>query len=460
MNTVKQQSSQVSAAPLRILFFAPKECWPPDTGAKLRNYYLARELSERARVTYLGFADTQTAAGNSSAKMSHPNAQDADLPSNIVTLCERVITVPREQSYSVTKIVQGAFGSTPLPVLNYTTHTMAETLTRLLAEQDFDLVQVESIHLAKYLPILRAAKSRPRIICDWHNVESELMWRYSERAPNLARRWYAQLTARRMAALEQQLLTEFDAHITVSERDREQLLKIAPQAHITAIENGVDSSYFAAAEIARAHAHWHSTLAPQQASTTDTLPPRRRIIFVGSMDYHPNIEAVLDFAQTVWPQVQRQHPEFVFTIVGRNPAQSVLQLASQPGIEVTGTVADVRPYYHEAIASVVPLKMGAGSRLKILEAMAAGVPIISTTLGAEGLAVRHGEHIAITDSHQAMIQELLDLPHQTEQWQRRTKAARAQTLARYDWTSLGAALFDVHSKLAGRQLARHSAAAS
>ena len=177
------------------------------------------------------------------------------------------------------------------------------------------------------------------------------------------------------------------------------------------------------------------------------------------MDYHPNIEAVLDFAQTVWPQVQRQHPEFVFTIVGRNPAQSVLQLASQPGIEVTSTVADVRPYYHEAIASVVPLKMGAGSRLKILEAMAAGVPIISTTLGAEGLAVRHGEHIAITDSHQAMIQELLDLPHQTEQWQRRTKAARAQTLARYDWTSLGAALFDVHSTLAGRQLARHSAAA-
>src|SRR5688572_24295849 len=165
-------------AGMRVLCFAPRLCWPLDTGAKLRNYHLARVLAQSASVTLLAFTDQPQSVGDLGA------------------LFARVITVPRESGYTFAKIVRGSFGPTPLPVLNYTTDEMKRTLTRVLEESDFDLVQIESIHLAEYLPIIRAARSRPAVICDWHNVESELMERYSERESNLLRRAYAKQTVR------------------------------------------------------------------------------------------------------------------------------------------------------------------------------------------------------------------------------------------------------------------------
>ena len=222
------------------------------------------------------------------------------------------------------------------------------------------------------------------------------MRRYSEREPNFLRRTYARKTARQLSTLEQQATHDFDAHVVVSHRDRERLLQLNPATSISVIENGVDSAYYSDQEIEKAHAAWRIHQRPVGAGVDDVRQsPRRanRIVFVGSMDYHANIDGVVDFAREVWPAVHERNPELVFTIVGRDPAAEVRQLATIRGIEVTGTVADVRPYYREAVASIVPLKVGGGSRLKILEAMAAGVAVVSTTLGAEGLDVQHGrEH--------------------------------------------------------------------
>ena len=395
---------------MRVLQFAPRVCWPLDTGAKLRNYHLARVLAQRSHVSLLAFSDQE---------QSSPN---------LTELYEQVIMVARDSAYTFPKLVRGALGKTPLPVLNYTTESMKRALSRVLSENYFDIIQIESIHLMAYLAIIRAAAQKPIVVCDWHNLESELMRRYSEQEPSRLRRAYADRTARLMSEFEQRAVREFDAHVVVSQRDEQRLRDLNPGARILLIENGVDTAFY-------------SDLGARAESEA------RRIVFVGSMDYHANIDGVVDFAREVWPRLRERRPELVFTVVGKDPAPEVRELAKIAGIEVTGTVDDVRPFYREAIAAVVPLKVGGGSRLKILEAMAAGVPVVSTTLGAEGLGVRHDENILIADSNEELAEAIISLVESGSQRRDLIEAGRALVSRRYDWSSLGASLFRAYEEL-------------
>ena len=392
---------------MRVLQLAPRVCWPLDTGAKLRNYHLARVLSRDAQVTLLAFGDSVSA-----------ELQD---------VYDKIVTVPRGSGYSLGKLLRGAVGRTPLPLLNYTSQEMTNALSRLFTANEFDVVQVESIHLMNYLRTIRASLQRAVVLCDWHNIESELMQRYSEQEKSAPRRAYARRTARLMKDFEQRALAEFDAHVAVSQRDAEALRSVSPSAKVFVVENGVDRSYY--------------------ATDGSQSNARNRIVFVGSMDYHANVEGVVKFARSVWPAVHRQKPELVFTIVGKDPAPTVRQLSSIEGIEVTGSVDDVRPYYREAVAAIVPLNVGGGSRLKILEALAAGVPVVSTTLGAEGLHVRDGEDILIADGEDRLTKALINLVDD-EKWRARLiSGGHALVAERYDWARLGAKLFECYQHL-------------
>jgi glycosyltransferase involved in cell wall biosynthesis len=171
------------------------------------------------------------------------------------------------------------------------------------------------------------------------------------------------------------------------------------------------------------------------------------------MDYHANVDAVVHFGREIWPSLHERIPELVFTIVGRDPAPEVLKLEAFSGVEVTGTVEDVRPYYHEAIATIVPLNIGGGSRLKILEAMAAGVPVVSTTLGAEGLDVQDDQNILIADTNQGLSNALILLAESAEQRLRLSAAGRALVYERYDWSRPGAALLAIYEGLTARKRA-------
>jgi sugar transferase (PEP-CTERM/EpsH1 system associated) len=408
-----------SDSKMRVLHFAPRVCWPLDTGAKLRNYHLARVLAQQTRVTLLAFND-------------HDESSSLDNP------YEQVIAVKRDAPYTFVKLVRGLWGRTPLPVLNYTTASMKKALEDLLNETDFDIVQIESIHLMAYLPIIRAARKRALLICDWHNIESELMRRYSQREPNLLRRAYARKTARLMSEFESRALREFDAHVVVSHKDAERLRALNSDARVFVIENGVDTDYYSDAQIEKA------------AGVRRDAPGKNRIVFVGSMDYHANIEGVVNFARQVWPDLRARQPDLVFTIVGRDPSREVRELTLTPAIEVTGTVPDVRPFYRKAVAAIVPLNVGGGSRLKILEAMAAGVPVVSTTLGAEGLDVRHGENILIADTNEQFAEAIVGVVEDEEQRKRLAAAGRALVSSHYDWEKLGAKLFEIHQQLLGR----------
>jgi sugar transferase (PEP-CTERM/EpsH1 system associated) len=401
---------------MSVLQFAPKVVWPLDTGAKLRNFHLARVLAQRAHVTLLAFSDPDY---------------------YLVTRdpYQHVTAVVRDNAYTFSKVVRGGLGPTPLPVLNYTTKRMKEALAHMLSGSDFDLIQVESIHLMAYLPIIRASPKKPLAICDWHNIESELMQRYSERDGSSLRKVYAGRTARLMIEFERRAAREFDAHVVVSERDAARLRALNPAARIFVIENGVDTAFYSDEDLDHA------------GGLPGATPLRNRIVFVGSMDYHANIDGAVNFGREVWPCVRAQHPDLIYTIVGRDPAAEVRALAKMPGVEVTGTVADVRPFYRAALAAVAPLNIGGGSRLKILEAMAAGIPVVSTTLGAEGLAVQPGENILIADTNEQLAETINSLLKNESQRRHLKRGGRALISERYDWSRLGESLLDAYDKL-------------
>jgi len=342
----------------------------------------------------------------------------------------RFIPVPRHGSYRPLDLVRGVMGSVPFSVLNYTRREMTGALQRLLSEERFDIVQLESIHLAGYLPVIRAAANPPRaIVCDWHNIESEVLQRYGDTTPSLPRRAYARHAARKLREYERSFVQACNLHIAVSERDRETLRQFGAREPIAVIENGVDIRQFSFSEAG------------------DAPPKRYRVVFVGAMDYHANIDGAAFFAREVWPQVAASLPDATFTIVGRNPSGEVSALARGERIEVTGTVPDVRPYYQEALVAVAPLRVGGGTRLKILEAMAAGVPVVSTTLGAEGLAAQADADYLLADTGTAMAQAILDLARDPVRCARVAAAGRELVQRRYDWAALGdelaARLFEI-----------------
>ncbi|WP_437580020.1 glycosyltransferase family 4 protein [Sorangium sp. So ce887] len=410
---------------MRILYFAPRACWPLDTGAKLRNWHFVRQLSRFARVTYLSFAD-DGAVRNGRARMGGAGPAPQSM-NDIAQITDQVLTLTQERPNSLGKILRGAVGQLPLVVLNYTTDAMRQELARVLDAGRFDAVQVESVHLAGYLPLLRAARNRPLLLCDWHNIESEVLSRYSKHAPDPLRGLAAFALASQLAGFERKVLEQFDAHLTVSERDRAKLLALRPGLRAFAVDNGVHVDAF-----------------PAGAGGSE---PRRRIVFVGSMDYRPNAQAIVAFARDVWPAIHAARPAWRLTVVGRSPGPEVRALGALPGVEVTGTVPDVRPYYADALASVVPLRIGGGSRLKILEALAAGVPVVSTQLGAEGLALRDREHAIITRTVEEIRGALLELDADPALRARLAAAGRALVQSRYDWRVVGDTLARIYKQL-------------
>lgn len=407
----------------RILQIMPASISTPSTGAQLRNYHLSRQLSRTFSLTSLAFG---------------PEPTPGDSPAAGPVPWDEVITVPRDPHYSVGKLLRSTLMWYPVTVLNYRTAKMGSALARLLDCNPFDIVQIEGLHLTTYLPVIRSARRRPSVIvCDWHNIESELMYRYSVQCSGRARRLYARWTAGRLAALERSLLKERAIHLVVSDRERECLLRLNPRAHVRVVENGTDVEYYSDENIARASGRFSATPAAAGCG-------RYRILFVGIMSYHANVDAVTWFAQRIWPEIKSRLPEAVFTVVGRDPAPEIRALAAQPGIEITGWVQDVRPYYQDALAVVAPLRIGGGTRLKILEAMAAGVPVVSTRLGAEGLNAQPGTHYVAADTADEFWRRTVALALAGKSWGEMTTAARVLVRHQYDWNAIGRALADFY----------------
>ena len=404
---------------MRVLYLSPRVCWPLRSGAHLRDFYLARQVASRAALTFVGLDTEELPAGQDIRRERLAELNDSE-----------VVRVRREAGYSRLNLFRGFVGPTPVSVLNFTTPVAMSVLEQLFRQQEFDAVQVESVHLIAYAELIRRIAPKVPMLCDWHNIESEIQDRYAEHYPGTLRSVYARRTAHLLRRVEREFLRLGDAHTVCSERERDVLSALEPNARVEVIENGVDVAYF---------------------SETMRLPggPRHSLVYVGRMDYHANVDAVVSFAREVWPEVRRKRPEVQFVIVGARPKPEVLALASQPGVTVTGTVEDLRPYYREALAAVVPLRVGGGTRLKILEAMAAGTPVISTPLGAEGLGVTPGQELVLADTPATMAEAVAGLHEDSPEWRRLSENGKRLVLSRYDWPVIGEKLMGLYTKILG-----------
>jgi glycosyltransferase involved in cell wall biosynthesis len=396
---------------MNILQICPRQFWPADTGAKLRNEALARQLAAFGAVSLLAFEE-----------QSSEHAPPEDIAAWLKSW-QTVHRAPRP----ILNMVRSLKGAYPATVLNYTAQAMAVALKSELLKNRFDAVQIESIHLASYIEVIKKILPSTKIIMDWHNIESELMARYADSETNFFRAKAARFTAKKLVHTEITSLRSTDLLLLTSERELERV-QTAPwnaSCPIAVIENGVDS-------------HRFRQIGPQSLQTEST--ETQQLIFVGSLDYHANIDAVKWFAIAAWPQIYDRHPKMIFRIVGRRPTAEILELSKIAGIDVVGEVDDVRPFYEGAVASIVPLRVGGGTRLKILEAMAARVPVISTSLGAEGLSTTSDIDIMIADTPVQLSDAISRLVANPNLGSQISENAYRMVQERYDWRAVGRSL--------------------
>lgn len=259
------------------------------------------------------------------------------------------------------------------------------------------------------------------IVLDQHNLESDILWRSSQRERSALRRVYNLAEYRKYCREEQAICCSSRLILTTSTRDRDMMRdwwRDLPDCVV--VPNGVDGDYFA----------------PDSIEHTDCRPGS--VVFVGAMHYAPNTEAMLFFVERIWPRIQQRAPQTSLTIAGGSPPREIRQLEQRPNITVVGQVPDVRPYLANAQVVVAPLRIGGGTRLKILEAMAMERPVVSTAIGCEGLDVKDGEHLLIADDPETFADRTVALLQDPKQCAALGRAGRRLVEQAYDWHALGA----------------------
>ena len=386
--------------------------YPPNWGGGIRVYQFLRNLSRHHEVTLLTFGSPED-----SAKM------DA-----LKKICHAVHTVPPAFTQQVSKRAMQLKSLTSrhsFTAGSITLPSMQAKLDELLAT-GFDLIQVEFGHLSGY----DFGRSAP-VVLDEHNIEYELLYRMYLSERTGFRRFYNWLEYKKYAREERAFWKRVDACIFTSDRETAMLRSQIPGLRAVTAPNGVDIEYF-------------------QPSPEETDPDS--LVYTGLISYRPNTDAVLYFAQEILPLILRRRPRTVFNIVGMGPTPEVLRLQG-PNVNVTGEVPDVRPYIAKAGVMVVPLRMGSGTRLKVLEGLAMGKPVVSTTIGCEGIDVVADEHLRIADTPETIAEAVVALQEERESAIAMGQRGRALVVSRYSWASITDHLEVFHQEI----LAQHRA---
>jgi glycosyltransferase involved in cell wall biosynthesis len=305
---------------------------------------------------------------------------------------------------------------------NLTSPAMQRKLDELCAAYDYDVIQVESSQLAGYRFDPRAA-----FVLDEHNIEYELLYRMysSDRSP--LRRAYNWLEYRKFRREEIRSWQEATGCVMTSAREQEMVRQIIGRKPITVVPNAVDVHNFV---------------------PSDTPVDPNAIVMTGLMRYRPNSDAALFFIREVMPRILATRPELVFYVVGAGPPDELKRLAG-PNVVVTDTVPDARPYVHKAAAFVVPLRMGSGTRLKVLEGLSMAKPMVSTTLGCEGIDVKNGEHLLVADEPAQLADAVLELLGNPELGARLGQCGRELVLRQYSWETVVEELERFYGELLG-----------
>lgn len=399
---------------MRVLWVKAGKLLPVDTGGKIRSYNILRRLAQDKdhRLTLLSYyggrRDPEYEAALPQqfphAEILYTAATDSDGLQGVVDYFSKL---PRLTPYSVSK---------------FTHPEVSKLIAGHLTSGQFDVAVCDflapSLNFPKKLPI-------PCLLFQ-HNVESALWRRMATTESHPLRKLAYTLESARMSQYERRTLARFHHIVAVSEHDRRQMLEMDPSCEITVNPTGVDTKQF------------------QVAPPSSAIPPR--IVFTGSMDWEPNIDAMEYFCAQIWPRVLSEFPDAIFQIVGRTPLPRVQRLASQ-SVMVTGTVPSVQDYLRDATVVVVPLRIGGGTRLKIYEAMAMGKALVSTSIGAEGLTFENGRDLLLADDASSFADAILLLLRDA-QVRRRIEQAAVHLAAQFDWSVVARQFADVLQRMA------------
>jgi glycosyltransferase involved in cell wall biosynthesis len=380
---------------VKILWVKTDFLHPTTRGGQIRTLEMLRELHKRHEVHYVAFDDPLNPEGlkrsTEYASYSYPVQHKV---------------VPKNSPVFALQLLEGLASPIPVAGARYRSAAMRGTIEKVVSANDFDAKVCDFL-----FPSINIADLRTWTLFQ-HNVESVIWERHAQSGRTAAHRAYFNLQAKRMFQWEQNVCRSVSQVIAVSETDEKLMRSRFGIEQVSSVPTGVDVEYFER---------------PESSSVLYDL------VFVGSMDWMPNIDGMRWFLADVFPLIRRQKPDCRLAIVGRNPPQALLDAAKDSHITVTGTVPDVRPFLWQSAISVVPLRVGGGTRLKIFEAMAAGTPVVSTTIGAEGLPVNHGKTIQIADTAQQFAEECLNLLAVPESRQTMAQQAMKLVVENYSW---------------------------
>jgi glycosyltransferase involved in cell wall biosynthesis len=402
---------------MRVLFMTPFLPTPPRFGGQRRLHGLMAELARNHEVLALSFVD--------------PSEDAAESIRATAAYCARVITVPN-RLLGVRGIekrlrqVRSIFALRSYVYRVHRTRAMQAALDRILVEEKLDVIQVEFFQMAAYR--FARGEGRPRLCLDEHNIEYDVLRRLANVDVGKARRGYAAIEWRKVRAEERNTWRHCDGCVVTSARDEQLLKHDAPTVRTAVVPNGVDIEDFAPSS------------APPEPDT---------VLFFGAINYYPNTDGLLFFLREAWPLLKARRPAARLRIVGQKAPPAIANWPD-PDVEVVGYVDDIRIHIAKAAVVVVPLRIGGGTRLKVVEAMAMGKAIVSTTLGAEGIDAEHDRHILIADGGERLAAELARVLGDDAVARRLGAAARQLAVDRYSWRSAAGTLLQFHGQIGAR----------
>jgi sugar transferase (PEP-CTERM/EpsH1 system associated) len=411
---------------MKLLFLTPQLPYPPQKGTTIRNYNLIRQLAQRHQVYLLSFVQGE---------------DDLAWVPELRNYCRSISTVIAPQRSPLRRAWTVLTSPLPDMALRLPSTEYQARLAGLLNREEFDVVQVEGIEMAQYGLALAANRQspdghRPCLVFDDHNAEYVLQqraWEIDRRYPTKWHRaLYSLLQWRKLQHYEAQVCRAMDAVVAVSAADCRALQRIVPGVEVAVVPNGVDIASF-------------SVSSTGHPADKNKIRHMASLVFTGTMDFRPNIDAVTWFCQVILPLIKKEVFHVHFYVVGKSPPPEVRRLGDNPAVTVTGYVEDIRPYIAQSLIYVVPMRMGSGTKLKVLEAMAIGTPVIATSAGAEGIEVTPGEDILIADEPAAFAQQVIDLLNNAPLRQHLAQRGRQLVEARYDWTNIVPRLEQVYA---------------
>ena len=394
----------------RVLFLAHLLPWPLEGGGQLKSYHVLRQLAQAYDIKLLALIRKPEEAAH--AEPLQP----------FCALGIETIPLRRTKPSNVQAALRALVTGRSFIIVRDDTPAFHAAVARELARAHYAAIHVDHLQMIPFVP---ARTPGVKVILDEHNVEFRLPQRLSETAKNPAIRLYGAGEWKRLRRFEQAALQRADLTLAVSDEDRDTLQALRGGGCET-LPIGVDTQYFAA----RAR-----------------RPHSKTLVSIGTMYWPPNVDALRWFCAEILPKIKTQEPSVRLMIVGAKPSTEILALASDPAVTVTGSVPDVRPYGEDCGAFIVPLRSGSGMRVKILNALAMGLPTVSTTVGAEGIAVRGGEHLLLADTPEAFAAATLRLLREPALADQLAQNGRQLMQSHYGWEAIGARLRQLYAEV-------------